>query len=88
MIWLLEKAGELKHLRHEVRVPLTEAKIVYIPDFECEDKDGLLYFEAKGFETDVWRIKRRLWQHYGPARLWVYGGSALRPTLIETLTPS
>ena len=60
-----------------------------IPDFkvECLKTNEIYWVEAKGFETDVYRIKRRLWLWYGPGRLEVYKGSAQRVTLFETLVP-
>ena len=83
--------GLLKTQGHEVlqcqdHVYLTDARILYIPDFRCKDKDGnIFHAEAKGFETDVWRIKRRLWQSYGPGDLHVYKGTAARPYLHEVI---
>jgi len=56
------------------RVYLTAAKILCKPDFKCRNKKtGEYYFaEAKGFETPSWRIKRRLWQFYGPLDMVIY----------------
>lgn len=69
-----QKSGEIKNLRRQVQVYLTEAKILYKPDYawELTSNDQTEYGEAKGFETEVWRIKRRLWKHYGPGTLYVY----------------
>ncbi len=71
---LLEKAGEIRFLRKQVNVEMTAAKVLYIVDFLIYDlaKNEEVWVEAKGFETDVWRLKRRLWKHYGPGRLQVY----------------
>ena len=61
-------AGEISNLVFQPKYYLTEARILYKPDFEytitstgqrvCED--------YKGMETPVFRLKARLWQHYGP----------------------
>lgn len=66
-----EKAGEIKDLRCQESVYLTEAEIRYIVDFSfvnvaTEQKE---FLEYKGFETAEWRIKKRLWRYYGPSKL-------------------
>lgn len=81
---LLEKACELTVLQCQDHIYLTEARILYIPDFKCQAPDGMIFWvEAKGFVTPEWRLKRRLWEFYGPGDLWVYEGSYLRPSRIE-----
>ena len=82
-----EASGELKFLQVQDHVYLTDARILYIPDFKCEDaKTGdHFWVEAKGFETPEWRIKRRLWEHYGPGKLEIWKGTAARPFLDETI---
>jgi len=89
MLWLREKAQEIRDLVCQVHVHLTAAKIVYIADYswiECAN-DQRLYGETKGYETDVWRIKRRLWQHYGPGPLLIWRGSHRKYRLHETIVP-
>ncbi|NJM09711.1 MAG: DUF1064 domain-containing protein [Bdellovibrionaceae bacterium] len=86
LLWL-ERAGKIRAIRCQVSVYLTKAKILYKPDFSFVgvDTGELIYAEFKGFETPEWRIKRRLWMHYGPGRLQVFkgGGAALR--LVEEI---
>lgn len=78
-LYLLERAGEISEIQCQDHIYLTEARILYIPDFKFKNKDGAYeWAESKGLETDVWRIKRRLWLHYGPGKLTVYKGSADR----------
>ena len=85
---LQQRAGEIKSIRQQASVYLTDARILYKPDFEVEAADGSTYFvEAKGFKTAVYAIKRRLWMHYGPGPLHVYEGSAANPKLTETIIP-
>ncbi len=71
---LLEAAGELRDIQPQDNVHLTEARILYIADFKAFDvkQNRDVWYEFKGFETDVWRIKRRLWKHYGPGPLRVF----------------
>lgn len=85
---LRERAGELRVIRTQARVSLTDAGIVYMPDFECEDENGIFYCEAKGMETPEWRIKLKLWRFYGPGRLEIWKGSAAKPFLDEIVTPN
>lgn len=84
-----ERAGEIRDIKQQVRVKLTLAEIVYIPDFSYIDvKTGkTCYAESKGFETDVWRIKRRLWAFYGCGPLFVFKGSYKKLYLHEVIIP-
>lgn len=87
MLLLMEKAGEVSSIRVQDHVYLTDARILYIADFVVWDVklSETVWIEYKGFETDVWRIKRRLWMHYGPGKLRVYKGQRGGITLKETL---
>lgn len=86
---LREAAGEISDIAVKPNVHLTDAKILCIPDFSYIDatSGSTIYAEMKGFETPVWRIKRRLWKFYGPGPLEVYMGSYKNPTLRETIIP-
>lgn len=86
----MKAAGEIDDITVKPKnVRLTAAKILYIPDFSIIDLKlkELVYVEAKGFETSDWRIKRRLWLHYGPGLLRIYKGTAKSLTLTEELRP-
>lgn len=85
-----EQAGEIRDIQQQVHVYLTEARILYIPDFSAFDTSlgETVYLEAKGFETPEWRIKRRLWlAGYGPGVLRVFKGSGTRLRMYEELRP-
>jgi hypothetical protein len=60
------KAGEVKEYKRQVRIPLeVNGKHIcnYIIDFVVECTDGTIeYLEAKGFETDVWRMKWKIFE--------------------------
>lgn len=91
-VYLILKAREqtegIKLIQVQDSVYLTDARILYKPDFKCEDKDGNAFWvEAKGFETAVWRIKRKLWMHYGPGPIEIWMGSHLKAFLNETIIP-
>jgi hypothetical protein len=86
----MEQHGEIRDIVQQVHVHMTEARILYIPDYAAFDiKLGkTVYFEAKGMETPEWRIKRRLWMAgYGPSVLRVFKGSGFRLRLHEELVP-
>lgn len=65
------------------KVYLTKAKILYKPDFFVNDE----YYEMKGVETASWKIKKRLWVHYGPGRLLIYKMRKGEPELVELINP-
>lgn len=86
ILYLLQKAGEIKEIQVQDSVYLTDAEILYKPDFRVTCPDGFVYWvEAKGFETPEWRIKRRLWMKYGPGELQIWMGSASKPYLKEKI---
>jgi len=85
MLLLRVRAGEIKNLKTQASVYLTEARILYKPDFHYEENGQEIWAEAKGFETPVWAIKLRLWRHYGPGPLLIYKGTAKRFYLDETV---
>ena len=73
---LLERAGEIEDLKCQVHVLLTRAEIKSIIDFSWKNtKTGEIeYGEAKGFETEVWLLKKKLWKYYGPGKLTIFKG--------------
>lgn len=87
LIKLREKAGTLKLKQHQKHIYLSEARILYIPDFECEDENGLRYVEAKGFEGPRWSTIVKMWKQFGPGPLEIWKGSWERPKLVKTIYP-
>lgn len=86
---LLKDAGEIVDIKHEVYTYLSLAKIAFRVDFVVTWKDGsVTYAEAKGFETNEWLIKKKLWKFYGPGRLDIYKGRGKENVYIsETIIP-
>lgn len=71
---LQEAAGEIRDIKVQDTVYLTLARILYKPDYtfiRCSTQERE-WAEFKGFETSDWRIKLRLWHHYGPGILTIY----------------
>lgn len=89
ILLLRERAGEIRNIKQQVSVYLTLARILYKVDFSFEDcANGVEeYTEAKGFETTDYRLKRRLWIHYGPGKLTIYKGSHTKPYVDEIIIP-
>ena len=65
----LQAAGHLSELSRQPKVLLTRAAIVYHPDFKYLEAGRWIYEETKGFETEDYKIKKKLWTVYGPAPL-------------------
>lgn len=89
ILLLRERAGEIQILGVQKQVRLTEAGIIYKPDFEFVNLEtGIHYYcEAKGFETPEWKLKLKLYRFYGPRPLEIWQGSAISPKLVETVIP-
>lgn len=85
---LREQNGEITDLECQVQVHLTAAKILYKPDYRFKVNGVFTWAEFKGFETNSWRIKRRLWIHYGPGILEIYKGQFPRISIHEVLIPT
>lgn len=85
---VLVRAGEYTDLKCQVQVRLP-GNVLYKPDFSAVNTatKEVEYFEAKGFETASWRIKRKLWISNGPGKLHIYMGSHNNIKLKETLNP-
>lgn len=93
ILWLRQEAGEIKDLRCQHTITLQEGpqreRIQIRIDFSYweikEDREE--YWEAKGFPSDVWNLKLKLWRKNPPGYLEVWGGSWQRPKLIEIVEP-
>ena len=74
--------------RQKKNVKLT-AGIAMRPDFffECFKCDHIEYHEYKGFETAIYKLKKKLWKEHGPAKLYVWKGTGKNLKIVETLTP-
>lgn len=81
-------AKEIENLTRQSRVELTLAKIPCKIDFGFEERGKEKWAEAKGAETERWRIIKKLWRFYGPGELeiWVAGRGG-EPYLQETIRP-
>lgn len=89
LLLLREKVGEVREIMQQPTIYITEARIGMRPDYSAIDvkTDELFYIEAKGHESDVWKIKLKLYRWYGPAKLEIYKGTYARPKLDEVVVP-
>lgn len=89
MLKLLEKAGEIVLEKCQHTIYLSAARIAYIVDFKIIDlkTNRDVWVEYKGFETTDWRLKKRLWKHYGPGPLQIYKGYGLKMRMVEEVVP-
>lgn len=72
---LLEKAGRIKELELQPRFLLQEGfkkngktyrKIEYVADFQYEENGKLVVEDVKGIQTDVFKLKHKLFEHEYP----------------------
>jgi len=72
---ILEKAGQIKRLELQPRYLLQESfkkgkkthrKIEYIADFRYIENKKIIVEDVKGKETDVFKIKRKLFEYKYP----------------------
>lgn len=72
---LMEKAGEISGLRLQPEYELipsfkknnkTFRKTVYIADFEYNENGRIVVEDVKGFSTDVYKLKKKLFEYRYP----------------------
>ena len=89
-----EQAGEIQNIRCQVKFELLPPSkgvraIDYYVDFVywdvLEKRDAAL--EIKGFETDKWKIKLKLYRLFGPMPLKIYKVNWNQLALDEEVTP-
>lgn len=89
LLCLMEKAGEIRDIEQQVTVDLI-AGIRYRADFRFWDiaLGEFVLAEYKGMETEVWRLKRKLYKMFGPYRLRIFKGYGLKMSVVEEIIPS
>lgn len=87
-----EYLGEIQDIQRQQTVVLQdgprETRITWKIDFSFRRRaDGaLVYVEAKGFPTEIYKLKLKMFRYNPPADLEVYGGSYNRIKLTEKIT--
>lgn len=86
---LREKAGEISDIQQQASVDLgfdIRWKVDY--SFTVRETGKRFWAEAKGIETDRYRICLKLWRGgQGPGPLEIWKGSYQKPKLVEIIYP-
>lgn len=69
MLKMMAESGHVKILELQPKIYMTNARILYKPDFFIEQNGEQFYVDVKGIQTTAFRIKLRLWKHYGSGKL-------------------
>lgn len=82
-------AGEITDLRRQHTVVLQGGKritrISWIIDFSFIENGELAFAEAKGFATDVYKMKLKLFRANPQGTLYIYKGNWRKPMLAEVI---
>lgn len=84
---LLQRAGEISDLQHQVTFRLTDAEITYRADFTYTEKGRLVAEDFKGVETERFRIIKKLWEYYGPCLLRITKRSGAKVVTAQEIMP-
>lgn len=91
ILWLRQIAGEIKNLRCQHTITLQDGtqreRIQLRVDFSYWniEKDREEYWEAKGFSSEVWKLKLKLFRKNPVGYLEIWGGHWKRPRLMEII---
>lgn len=62
----LQKSNLIESFELQPKIRLTLSEILYKPDFKVTYKNGKVeYVDVKGFQTPVFKLKKKLWKNYG-----------------------
>lgn len=90
LLLLEERNGEINQIEQQFTVCLSQANISYRVDFRVFDVklNEHVFVEAKGFVTEAWLLKVKLWHVYGPGRLRVYVAGKPWPYCSKEIIPT
>ena len=79
LLKLLERAGNIKITAVQTQTQITP-EITHRTDFLVFDLrlGEPVWVEYKGFQTERWRIIKKLWKSHGPGLLRIYSGYGLK----------
>ena len=74
MLWAMQQGREIRDLEFQVSVRLTAGRLRWVLDYRFFDAklSEVVWADFKGHEQERWGELKKLWPHYGPARLRVY----------------
>lgn len=82
---LLERAGEIANLQHQVTFRLSAAEITYRADFTYQERGRMVAEDFKGVETERFRMIKKLWAHYGPCLLRITKRNGTRVSVVQEI---
>ncbi len=88
---LRERAGEISEIKCQQQVVLQDGskdvRITWRVDFSYVDNKTrqTVFVEAKGIETNDYKLKLKMWKFNPPAPLEIYKGTHARPILVERI---
>jgi hypothetical protein len=88
-----QRQGEIKDIKRQHAVILQdgprEIKISWKIDFSATrvEDDAQLFFEAKGIETEAYKLKLKMFRARPQGILEVWKGDYRRPKLVEVIRP-
>ena len=90
VLWPMQESGLISDLARQPQVELTKACIRYKPDFYYIEDGREVYVDVKGMETDLFKLKAKLWRYYGPAVLRIVkrSGKAKGFKTVKEIMPS
>lgn len=86
-----ELAGEISELTRQATVVLQDGppniRIAWKVDFRFIETDtgDVAYAEAKGIETEDYKLKLKLWRFKRPAKLYIFKGNYTAPRVTEVI---
>lgn len=87
LLKLRERSGAISDIKQQVSVDLGFG-IKWKVDFSFVDNGQTVYAEAKGVETERYRMCLKLWRGgQGPGPLEIWKGDYKRPRLVELVNP-
>lgn len=90
ILLIREKAGEISDIQQQCAVDLScgikwKVDFSFLNNFSGEK----VWAEAKGVETERYRICLKLWRGgNGPGKIEIWKGDYRRPTCVEIITPT
>lgn len=75
-LFLKQESGEITGLKCQDTILLSEAGIKNIVDFSYTivATGERVWWETKGYETETYLLKKKLWKTFGPGRLFIHYG--------------
>lgn len=84
---ILQRAGEISDLQHQVTFRLTAAEITYRADFTYQERGRMVAEDFKGVETERFRIIKKLWASYGPCLLRITKRRGAKVVTVQEIMP-